>query len=406
MAELWLIWYTNNWPINATLKWGFKIWEQCLINWVQAEAKYEFVAVGQLGRSVEQAVQRQTANNYAIIIETVKCVNVECQRDNNGLFENRPADINHRLTFEEVVDFVQKSDKSECKAQLDKVLFDILTPNWRSLFKCPRQGCDFVGFANPNRRWAQQLECDKWHYSWTEASLEPLWSKLKKWCCSWNFNISLFNELQKVWRAQACPGCGIWIIKNEGCKHMVWQKCKHEFCWLWLDDYYAYNHKYKLFCPFRWVIKIIMYLYCILFTINLQLVISFDEYHKFLILSLKFIGALLLANIMIFSLFWLFNWRAVSESLKYSQSCPNLFFKHFWRFLSYVYPLLWATGIVLAYIYWDYAKSTLAIYLLWEIAIIFLICIVSGIIAILVFWIKIRRKRRQNLLQYKRFELS
>ena len=175
MSELWFIWYTNQWPKDATLKCGFKVCEDCLINWVQAEANYEFIEAGNLNRTVDQAIDRQKKNNYSVIIETLKWVNAECQQGNDGQGENAPKDIRHRLTFEEVLEFVQKSEKPEWKEKLDKVLFDILTPTWQSLIKWPRQGCEVVGFVNLRQRWSELLEWEKWLYTWSDPNLEPHW---------------------------------------------------------------------------------------------------------------------------------------------------------------------------------------------------------------------------------------
>ena len=124
MSDLWLICYTNSCPKDRTLKWGFKVCEYCVIYWVKAEAKYEFIKAGKLNRSVEDAISKQQRANYSTIVETLKCVNIEWQKGEDGEGANAPQDIKHRLTFEEVVEYVQHSDLPDCKENLDKVLFD------------------------------------------------------------------------------------------------------------------------------------------------------------------------------------------------------------------------------------------------------------------------------------------
>lgn len=86
---------------------------------------------------------------------------------------------------------------------------------------------------------------------------------------------------------------------------MVCQKCKHEFCWLCLDDYYAYNHRYELLCPFRNIMKYIMYLYVLTFTFNLKLAIQYVEYQNVLIDIANVIGALLLGNLITLTILFL-----------------------------------------------------------------------------------------------------
>ena len=50
------------------------------------------------------------------------------------------------------------------------------------------------------------------------------------------------NALRKVLIASPCPNCGVMIQKNAGCSHMVCVKCKHEFCWQCMQDYFRYRH--------------------------------------------------------------------------------------------------------------------------------------------------------------------
>ena len=121
MSELWFVWYWNQWPNNATLRCGFKVWEDCLINWVQAEAKYEFIKAGNLNTTVEKAIYKQQKNNYSDIIETLKWVNAEWQKGNDNQIGNAHQDIKHRLTFEEVVEFIGKSHNREQKERLDRL---------------------------------------------------------------------------------------------------------------------------------------------------------------------------------------------------------------------------------------------------------------------------------------------
>jgi E3 ubiquitin-protein ligase RNF14 len=50
-------------------------------------------------------------------------------------------------------------------------------------------------------------------------------------------NQQIKSEHWKKCNTKSCPKCNIPIEKNDGCDHMTCGKCKHEFCWLCLEDY-------------------------------------------------------------------------------------------------------------------------------------------------------------------------
>lgn len=201
------------------------------------------------------------------------------------------------------------------------VLLGILAPNSKTLQKCPRQGCDYIGYINYNRKCTEQVSCEKCSYSWSDPALLPICKKIRRCLCGWNLNLSLFNELQKVVRAQACPGCGISIIKGPGCKHMNCQNCKHEFCWYCLGDYPSYQHKNVVWCPFRIILKVFIWLWLITFTWNLNLIIKYPAYGNFMIASAKFVGILLLANLMTISIMLFFFFYALYKDTRHNYSC-------------------------------------------------------------------------------------
>lgn len=170
-------------------------------------------------------LQSRNVNNYSNIIETIKCVNVACQKDGPAQAGiEAPEEIQHRLTYEECLNYIQNSEKQQYRDMYADVLFDILTPSSKVLVKCPKEGCDYTGFIVPRNKCNESLVCEKCYYSWTDPNLIPFCTKLRKCCCGWNMNFVIFNDLQKVLRAQGCPSCGISIIKGPGCKHMMCQQ--------------------------------------------------------------------------------------------------------------------------------------------------------------------------------------
>lgn len=48
-----------------------------------------------------------------------------------------------------------------------------------------------------------------------------------------------------------CPSCKVMIIRSEGCKFMECGKCKFQFCWLCLSEFYTEYHYYYSMCPMR-----------------------------------------------------------------------------------------------------------------------------------------------------------
>ena len=174
MSDIWFICYTNPVPKNAVLKWGYKICEECLINWIKAEAQYEFIKAGDPNRDIDDAIRKQEGKNYSTITETIKWVNVACQKDSPDLGdEESPEEIHHRLTYEEWLDYIQKSEKQQYKDSYAEVMLDLLTPNSRTLIKWPKENCSYIGYINPRRKCDNELEWEIWDYSWTDPSLIP-----------------------------------------------------------------------------------------------------------------------------------------------------------------------------------------------------------------------------------------
>ena len=398
MSNLCLICYANPLPNNKALKCGFKVWEFWLISWVKAEAKYEFIKAGDLSRSIEDAIAKQRKDNYSPIIENLKCVNNDWQKGNDIEWDDAPQDIKHRLTYEEVVEYVQYSERADYKENLDRILLDIITPSMQNFIKWPRQGWDYVGFVNINNKWSEQLEWEKWSYSWSDPNLDSLWKKLKKWWWSWNFNFSLLNNLQKVFRSQACPQWGIWIIKDKGCQHMICQGWKYEFWWYWLGSYSNYIHIDVLFCRFRSITKFFLYLYVILFTINLKFWILYKEYHEIWISVSEIVGFFLLSNLLVLS--WLFEYIfiIIFENFRYKSGLLNSTLALIFKLISFLYPVAWLSGVITMLVIFKFVQK-LAVFFWIELVSISVIIWAFLLIKWILKWVssKIRqiRARRQ-----------
>ena len=66
--------------------------------------------------------------------------------------------------------------------------------------------------------------------------------------------LPIFTCLYKSLCAEKCPNCEMMIIRTEGCKFMTCSKCKYQFCWYCLDEFYTEYHFYQTDCPFRLVL--------------------------------------------------------------------------------------------------------------------------------------------------------
>ena len=59
------------------------------------------------------------------------------------------------------------------------------------------------------------------------------------------------SDMYKIMFTQMCPSCKMMIERSEGCKFMECAKCKYQFCWLCLSEYYTEYHYYESLCPMR-----------------------------------------------------------------------------------------------------------------------------------------------------------
>jgi ariadne-2 len=63
---------------------------------------------------------------------------------------------------------------------------------------------------------------------------------------SWNLKCQDDSETRNYLLAhtQDCPKCKVCIEKNGGCSHMTCNRCKHEFCWVCLQDWKIHGATY------------------------------------------------------------------------------------------------------------------------------------------------------------------
>ncbi|KAL6450874.1 dbl4 E3 ubiquitin-protein ligase dbl4 [Candida maltosa Xu316] len=70
----------------------------------------------------------------------------------------------------------------------------------------------------------------------------PCWVT-QKWIKKCNDDSETANWIDA--NTHSCPKCHSSIEKNGGCNHMTCRKCKHEFCWVCLNDWTEHRNNYS-----------------------------------------------------------------------------------------------------------------------------------------------------------------
>lgn len=131
----------------------------------------------------------------------------------------------------------------------------------KSIHKCPKPGCNYSGFGTKSTQ--EDFYCEKCAECWVEPSE--------------NFKLKLF-EMRKyeeeglniLWKAlfcKLCPGCEIFIEKNEGCRHIDCIMCGTDFCWFCKQSYKTHqqvqcsNNLSR--CVFIWIVIFTIMVTCL-----------------------------------------------------------------------------------------------------------------------------------------------
>lgn len=105
---------------------------------------------------------------------------------------------------------------------------------------CPGRGCERIAVASSTLAMEQAgnvANCDSCDTSFCMCcGEEPHSPSTCKELARWNEKCKNESETANwiLANTKPCPKCGSRIEKNQGCNHMVCQKCKHEFCWICL----------------------------------------------------------------------------------------------------------------------------------------------------------------------------
>eukprot|EP00594_Rhizosolenia_setigera_P014635 CAMPEP_0178956058 /NCGR_PEP_ID=MMETSP0789-20121207/9993_1 /TAXON_ID=3005 /ORGANISM="Rhizosolenia setigera, Strain CCMP 1694" /LENGTH=542 /DNA_ID=CAMNT_0020637845 /DNA_START=103 /DNA_END=1731 /DNA_ORIENTATION=- len=115
----------------------------------------------------------------------------------------------------------------------------------RKLRWCPGAGCDKIAVSNDVCSMtagsnAYVATCDKCITSFCmscgeEPHAPATCAELAKWNEKCRNESETYNWI--LANTKSCPKCSSRIEKNNGCNHMSCSQCKHEFCWICMQDW-------------------------------------------------------------------------------------------------------------------------------------------------------------------------
>ena len=163
-------------------------------------------------------------------------------------------------------------------AEIDRVLTIKYLRSTEEYVSCPNKRCSNIGFIkNDMLCCPDNFECGECGMSWRlpgqkrqTSTSNPVFkfiSSIFHMVMDKLYNNNTYSDLYKVLFAQMCPSCKVMIIRAEGCKFMECGKCKFQFCWLCLSEFYTEYHYYYSLCPLRIVPIYGVVVLCTLFLI-------------------------------------------------------------------------------------------------------------------------------------------
>jgi ariadne-2 len=109
---------------------------------------------------------------------------------------------------------------------------------------CPGVECNYIVWGRPlsrrvNCKSCRTQFCFLCTYSYHAPNSCDI---IRKWHIKCHDDSETRNYL--LVHTQDCPACKVCIEKNGGCSHMTCNRCKHEFCWVCLNDWKTHGATY------------------------------------------------------------------------------------------------------------------------------------------------------------------
>jgi len=146
--------------------------------------------------------------------------------------------------------------------------------------ECPNADCASFGFFVSDQNEGESFneiqcklpfECTSCQFIWcTAAQKKASFSvfSMQYWKDFELAELPIFTNLYKSFCSEKCPNCDVMIIRTGGCKFMTCSKCKYQFCWYCLDEFYTEYHYHYSDCPFRIVLFYILQTLCLGFLVT------------------------------------------------------------------------------------------------------------------------------------------
>ena len=131
----------------------------------------------------------------------------------------------------------------ELVATYEKYLLKSYIDETKNFKNCPTPNCEYV----IESMWGLSISFTcKWEksywFKWLQIMHRPLaWDNALKWIMK---NVSEAENMKwMLVYTKAWPNWWSPIEKNKGWNHMTWDKCRFEFCWMWLGDWAKHNNE-------------------------------------------------------------------------------------------------------------------------------------------------------------------
>lgn len=153
-------------------------------------------------------------------------------------------ECDHKYTHEEI----RRLATAEVFAKYDRYATINSVKDLPKFRWCLREGCDAGGLYEEPEEVARLSDFrpeDPKHIMCSECGFDMCYACQTPWhprlsCAQYNSQRDPSYSRTQDWLARhtkPCPGCGVQLLKGEGCFHMTCSKCRFEFCWECLADW-------------------------------------------------------------------------------------------------------------------------------------------------------------------------